>query len=57
MPSPKESGEVGKMAELVKLLAERTKAATGGVGEVIWYDAVTADGELKPVRSGQRLKI
>ena len=47
MPSPKESGEVGKMAELVKLLAERTKAATGGVGEVIWYDAVTADGELK----------
>ena len=45
--SSKESGEVGKMAELTKLLTERTRAATGGVGEVIWYDSVTADGELK----------
>ena len=43
----KESGEVGKMVELLRLLTERTRAATGGVGEVIWYDAVTADGELK----------
>ena len=47
VPSSKESGEVGKMAELMKQLTERTRAATGGIGEVIWYDAVTSDGELK----------
>ena len=35
------------MAKLLRLLTEKTKAATGGAGEVIWYDSVTADGELK----------
>ena len=35
------------MAEMLMLLTEKTRAATGGAGEVIWYDAVTANGELK----------
>jgi hypothetical protein len=41
-----ESGEVARMTDLAAQLTSKTRAATDGAGEVIWYDAVTVDGKL-----------